>query len=109
MKPIYLFVNASQATETPSSWLSHDPQTVNKPPSENDKKATLGNAHVEANTYSLWRGRGFNYLFSLLSKVHVRWVSHWDLSITSSIPARAHGGSAEPGTAAHFLLAIRKT
>lgn len=31
---------------------------------------------MEANTYSLWQGQGFNYLFSLLPKVHVRWVSH---------------------------------
>lgn len=63
---------------------------------------------MEANTYSLWQGQGFNYLFSLLPKVHVRWVSHWGLSITSSIPPRAHRGRAEPGIAAHFLFAILK-
>ena len=47
---------------------------------------------MEANTYSVWQGQGFNYLFSLLPKVHVRWVSHWGLSITSSIPVQGGGG-----------------
>lgn len=63
---------------------------------------------MEANTYSVWQGQGFNYLFSLLPKVHVRWVSHWGLSITSSIPVRGPRGGgvggAEPGIADHFLF-----
>lgn len=62
------------------------------------QRTTLGSALVEADTYSLWQGgsggqQGFNYLFSLLTKVHVRWVSRWGLSVTSSIPPSVPTGS----------------
>ena len=67
-------------------------RAVNKPPAEDDKKPHWGTGTLEANTYSVWQGQGFNYLFSLLPKVHVRWVSHWGLSITSSIPVRGPPG-----------------
>lgn len=63
---------------------------------------------MEANTYSLWQGHGFKYLFSLLSKVHVRWVSHCGLSITSSIPLRSTGenraGNSSSFSSGHLFI-----
>lgn len=74
-------------------------RAVNKPPSGDDRESCWGAAkkkrqkrkqqlNIEANMRLVWQGQGFNYLFCLLPKVHVRWFGHGDLSITGSITSR---------------------
>lgn len=80
MESVYLLL-----IKTSSKLLSCDPQTVEDPGCKLTslrrwQETTLGNAHMEANT----QGQGFNYLFVLLPKVHVRWLA----SGTYPLPAQ---------------------
>lgn len=54
-------------------------------------KQTKQELNIEGEKRSVWQGQGFNHLFCLLFKVHVRWLGHWDLSITGSITSPGWG------------------
>lgn len=54
-------------------------------------KQTKQELNIEGEKRSMWQGQGFNHLFCLLLKVHVRWLGHRDLSITGSITSPGWG------------------
>lgn len=103
MKPTITFCRCSQAAET--SWLSHDPQTVNKPPSEDDNKPHWGTCTWKANTYSLWRGaKGSIICFPCSQKFMSDGLATGSYPLPARFLPSAQSGRAELGIAAHLLF-----